>query len=192
MGVLKDGDISLSVAWDESGPAVVGTYTIANTGAARVLVFDRLYQTAQSGFRSIVPALAWRWLEPEGVYRVAKYVPNLPHGMRVESPDLPYARLLEPGASLTGAVWLPARLDQLRPYGEPPSYASVARISGLVLSLGYAEVDDMLVAKPMGAGEDLSFSVAFDWAITRQRLISSDMAKLALPMEMAPKPLPKR
>lgn len=186
MGVLKDGEISLSMAWDVSGPAVVGTYTIANSGAARVLVFDRLYQTAQSGFRSIVAELAWRWLEPEGVYRVAKYVPQVPHGVRVESPEVPYARILEPGASLTGTVWLPAKLDQLRPYGEPPAHAPVTRVSGLVFSLGYAEVDDKLVAKPVGPDDDPAYSVAFDWAITRQRLISSDLTKLDLPMGKAP------
>lgn len=192
MGVLKDGDVSLTVAWDDSGPAVLGSYTIANAGDARLLVFDRLYQSAVSGFRTIVPELAWRWLEPEGLYRVAKYVPQVPAGRKVEYQDVPYARVLEPATSLTGAVWLPAKLDQLRPYDEPPALPPVARISGLVFSLGYAEVDDKLVATLIGAEDDPAFSVLFSWAITRQRLISSEVAKLALPMEMAPKPLPKR
>lgn len=183
MSVFKDGDVSLTVVWEHSTSGLLGRYALANAGRARLLVFDRLYQTTVVGSRVVDPELAWRWLEPDGIYRVAKFVPQVPAGRKVESPEFPYARLLEPQSRLTGTVLLPARLDQLRPYDEPAALAAVAKISGIVLTLGFAEIDDQAKAHPIGDDKDPAYSLVFDWAMTRQRLISSDVTSLQIAMQ---------
>ena len=110
--MLNDGDIKVSVVWEASASGVVGRYQIGNAGQAQVYVFDRLYRTAVTGFRMVDPDYAWHWLEADGLFRVAKFVPQVPSGTKVESPEVAYARVLAAGAVLEGRVVLAGRLDQ--------------------------------------------------------------------------------
>lgn len=183
MGVLKDGDVSVSVTWEATEAWVLGRYRVTNAGKASLYLFDRLYQTAPSGARTVDADLAWRWLEADGVYRVAKFVPQVPVGWKVESPEVAYARALPVGGMLEGAVLLPGRLDQALPYGVAPPLAPVAKIKGIVLSFGFAEIDAAAEPVVLGKGEAQVLSLPFDWLITRQRMVSSEFAPLAVVMQ---------
>lgn len=183
MDVLKDGDISVSVSWEAFGSGVVGHYRLRNAGDAQVYVFDRLYRTAVSGFRTVDPDYAWHWLEAEGLFRVAKFVPQVPSGEKVESPEVAYARVLAAGAVLEGRVMLAARLDQDLPYGAPPPLAAVEAIRSIVFSVGYAEVDPQIETHEIKAGDEIVVSLPYGWLIGHQRIANTEPQALAVPMQ---------
>lgn len=184
MGEFKDGDVSLTVSWEPGKGWLLGRYQVANAGAARLVVFDRLYVTAPNGGRTVDPDLAWRWLDDGAVYRIAKIVTDVPKGRRVESPDLPYARLLEPGAVLAGQVVVPLPLDQALPYGQNPGLGPVDQVKALGLVIGYAVIDDQAEANAIDAGGEPVWSMPFGWAITRQRLVRAEDQPVSLPMRV--------
>ncbi|MDZ4309410.1 MAG: hypothetical protein U1A24_02460 [Cypionkella sp.] len=183
MGVVSDGDISVGVIWEVQDSGVVGRYQLRNAGAAEVYVFDRLYRTSVTGFRTVDPDYAWHWLEPDGVFRVAKFVPQVPAGKKVESPEVAYARVLAAGAVLEGRVLLPGRLDQDLPYGVTPPLAAVTAITSIVLSVGYAEVDPQVEATEIKAGDEVVLSLPYGWLIGQQRIVSAEPQALAVPMQ---------
>ena len=183
MGVLSDGDISVSVEWEASASGVVGRYAVRNAGRAQVYVFDRLYRTAVSGFRTVDPDYAWHWLEGEGLFRVAKFVPQVPSGVKVESPEVAYARVLAAGAVLEGRVLLPGRLDQDLPYGGAPPLAAVAEIKSIVFSVGYAEVDPQIEATKIKTADEVVLSLPYGWLIEQQRIVSAEPVALSVPMQ---------
>lgn len=183
MGVLKDGDVRLSVAWEVFDSGVVGHYLVRNAGDAQVYVFDRLYRTAPSGYRNVDPDYAWHWLEADGVFRVAKFVPQVPSGEKVESPEVAYARILAAGGVIEGRVLLAGQLDQDLPYGVTPPLAAVAAIKSIVFSVGYAEVDPQIEANKIKAGDDLVLSLPYGWLIKQQRIVSAEPQALAVPMQ---------
>lgn len=183
MGVLKDGDISVSVAWEAADSGVVGRYLVRNAGAAEVYVFDRLYRSAVTGFRTVDPDYAWHWLEADGVFRVAKFVPQVPSGTKVESPEVAYARVLAAGGVLEGRVLLAGRLDQDLPYGGAPPLAAVDKITSIVFSVGYAEVDPQLEVTEIKAGNEVALSLPYGWLIGQQRIVSAEPQALAVPMQ---------
>ena len=183
MGVLKDGDISVGVVWEAADSGVVGRYKVRNAGAAEVYVFDRLYRTAVTGFRTVDPDYAWHWLEGDGVFRVAKFVPQVPSGTKVESPEVAYARVLTAGGVLEGRVLLAGRLDQDLPYGAAPPLAVVDKITSIVFSVGYAEVDPQVDANEIKAGDEAVLSLPYGWLIGQQRIVSAEPQALAVPMQ---------
>lgn len=183
MGVVSDGDVSVSVVWEASESGVVGRYLVRNAGAAAVYVFDRLYRTSVTGFRTVDPDYAWHWLERDGVFRVAKFVPQVPSGEKVESPEVAYARLLAAGGVLEGRVLLPGRLDQNLPYEVAPPLAAIAEIKSIVFSVGYAAVNPQVVATEIKAGDEVVLSLPFSWLITQQRIVSAEPVALTVPMQ---------
>ena len=183
MNVLNDGDIRVSVVWEASASGVVGRYQIGNAGQAQVYVFDRLYRTAVTGFRMVDPDYAWHWLEADGLFRVAKFVPQVPSGTKVESPEVAYARVLAAGAVLEGRVLLAGRLDQDLPYGGAPPLAAVDAIRTIVFSVGYAEVDPQIEANPVKAGDEVVLSLPYGWLIGHQQIASTEPQALAVPMQ---------
>ncbi|MES2433402.1 MAG: hypothetical protein V4586_06195 [Pseudomonadota bacterium] len=183
MNVLSDGDISVSVEWEASASGLVGRYAVRNAGRAQVYVFDRLYRTAVTGFRTVDPDYAWHWLEAEGLFRVAKFVPQVPAGMKVESPEVAYARVLAAGGVLEGRVLLAGRLDQDLPYGGVPPLAAVAAITSIVFSVGYAEVDPQVEATEIKAGDEVVLSLPYGWLIGQQRIVSTQSHALTVPMQ---------
>lgn len=183
MGHYRDDDLKLVVEWTRHDQFLAGSYTIENVGDARILIFDRLYQTAPSGFRTVDPDLAYRWLERDGTYRVAKFVPAVPHGTKVESPEVPYARVLEPGGVLSGSVLFPVPLVQLLPYDAAADDLTQSQITGISLTLGIAEVDDALISTEIGKGELVTYSVRHAWVFSRQKLISTPVMAMNLPVQ---------
>ncbi|GLS87385.1 hypothetical protein GCM10010873_35450 [Cypionkella aquatica] len=181
--MAERSDVSVSVTWEAAPSGVVGLYRVQNGGKAAVYVFDRLYRTSVTGFRTVDPDYAWHWLEADGVFRVAKFVPQVPAGMKVESPEVAYARPLAAGGVLEGKVLLPGRLDQDLPYGGAPPMAAVANVQSIVFSLGYAALDPAVAANQIKAGDEIVWSLPFSWLIEHQRIISSEVFALQLPMQ---------
>ena len=127
MGVLKDGDISVRRGRGRSSNVRGGRALprCSNAGAAQVYVFDRLYRTSVTGFRTVDPDYAWHWLEADGRVPGGEVCAASAGGTKVESPEVAYARVLAAGAVLEGRVLLPGRLDQDLPYGVTPPLAAV-------------------------------------------------------------------
>lgn len=188
MGEFKDGDVTMTVDWVPGKGWLLAKYVITNAGEARLLVFDRLYVTAPDGVRTVDPDLAWRWLDSGGAYRIAKIVTDVPKGRRVEIPDLPYARFLEPGGVLDGQAVVPLPLDQLLPYRQLPALASIGAVESLRLTIGFAVVDSGARGNAIGVDDAQVWSMPLDWALPRQRLLHSEEQAVSLPMQTLTKP----
>ncbi|MFT4151351.1 MAG: hypothetical protein QM656_14220 [Paracoccaceae bacterium] len=181
-GEYREGDLGLETAWDQGEGRVRCRYRLVNGGGARLVVFDRLYHTASSGKRRIDEDQCWRWLEEGGLYRMAKTVPSVPGDMRVEMPEVPYARLLLPGAVLEGQAVAPVPLDQLLPYEQAPAHTA-REITRIVLTLGFAVADGAMEAREIEEG---ILSLRYGWAEPRQKVVSCVPVGADLPMSGAP------
>lgn len=178
---FRTGDVTMAVHWDQGEGWLRARYRLVNSGRVAVVVFDRLFHTDVSGKRKIDPDHCWRWLDQGGLYRMAKTVPSVPRHKRVESPEVPYARLLDPGAAIEGQAVVPVPLDQVLPYGQPPQVAG-DRIAGVQLTIGYAVVDAAMQARTL-EGDVLSLD--YGWAEPRQKLLGSAAAAVELPLSGA-------
>lgn len=182
MGEFKETDVGLAVTWTPGEGFLAGAYQVINTGDARLLVFDRVYTTNPTGQRTVLPDHAWRWQVADGGYVVAKVVPEIPAGTRVESPEVPYARILEPQSQLDGVVHLPLPLDQFLPYEDVSHPGQGGEVKRVSLWIGVAVMDAMVSGRPVKGEEAGVFSVPFDWARARQRILRSVPFEITLPM----------
>lgn len=181
MGENTEPAISLEVRWSAGDGHVTGAYRVENRSAARLMVFDRLYHTQRSGRRTVDPDFAWRRIGGDGVVSVEKLVPEIPRDIDVMAPELPYARVLDPGAVLEGRAVVPVPVTAALPY-TPQPLPPRDTVSGLVLRLGYAVADEALRATPVETGEDGVYSVHHAWAVPRQRLLESPVEAVELPL----------
>lgn len=177
---MAETEITLSVEWEVDEQWVMGEYTISNPGRDRILIFDRLYHEAKSGARSVDPDYAWRWVGRDDVIVAAKIIPELPRNIDVESPLLPYARLLDPQSEIEGRVVLPIPVNQDLPYTDPRFFTEEAR--GIRLMISYAVVDGEVPASRVKADEDGVFSVRANWAMPRARTLESKIKPMSLPV----------
>ncbi len=188
MSDFDESAVRLQIEWSPAKDHLSATYTVENKSPEALLVFDRLFRTARSGERTVVPDLAWRWLEADGRYIVAKYVAPIPEGMLLEAPELPYARLLPSGEHLTGQVLLPLPLDEHRPYADSPIAREISTIDRLEFWLGYAVAESDMQMRSIDAGDESVLSVDFGWAKPRQRLLRVTSADMELPVAASGKP----
>ncbi|MDD7973405.1 hypothetical protein [Roseinatronobacter alkalisoli] len=182
MSNFDESAVRLQIEWSLAEDHLAARYNVENRSSETLLVFDRLYRTARSGERSVVPDLAWRWLEADGRYIVAKYVPPIPEGMLLEAPELPYARLLPPGERLTGQVLLPVPLDEKWPYAESPVAPKTNTVDNLEFWLGYAWAESDMQMRRIKTDNETVFSVDFGWAKPRQSLLQVTTTGINLPM----------
>lgn len=177
--------VMLRVNWSILDDAIVGQYEFRNDGERRLLVFDRLYETDRSGKRMVQADLAYTTLDDDNVLVIDKLVAPLPEAFDVGSPELPYARLIEPGESLTGRA-IVARPVVLRPpYPQAHGAARAHAATAVKLRLGYAPVDEKAVPRGIATEDETVYSVRHAWAAPRQRIVESGPKKVDLRIEPA-------
>lgn len=154
-------------------------YRLGNPGPTPLLVFDRLYQTARSGARTVDPALAYVAIEDGRLVALKAFVPP-PPDIDVEMPDVPYARLLAPGGSLAGTagVWLPAR--PFLPHARVEAHGGTAH--GVELRIGYAAVPGELPGREIAADGEVVISVRPGFAAERQQIAAAVFAGVSVPL----------
>lgn len=177
--------VTLRVNWSLLDEAIVGQYELRNDGEGRLLVFDRLYETARSGKRMVQADLAYTTLDDDNVLVIDKLVAPLPEAFDIESPEMPYARLVEPGESLAGRAVV-ARPVMLRPPYPQTRDAGRARMATAVkLRLGYAPVDEKAAPRGIATEDETVYSVRHAWAAPRQRIVESGPKRVDLRIEPA-------
>lgn len=175
--------VTLRVNWSILDEAIVGQYEIRNDGEERLLVFDRLYETERSGERMVRADLAYTTLDDDSVLLIDKFVAALPEAFDIESPELPYARPVEPGESLAGRAVV-ARPVMLRPpYPQAHDTGRAQMATAVKLRLGYAPIDEKAVPRGIATEDETVYAVRHAWAAPRQRIVESQPKRVDLRIE---------
>jgi hypothetical protein len=127
-------------------------YTLTNDRRQAIYVFDVLYRTDRSGNRIIDHSLAYVMLDNEGGVVIGKFLAEIPRGMKVESPEIPYLVKLAPGQTVHRRIRIPLPAETYDPYSDQAVAINVAQIQraqlriGIIDSLAFA--DDEAVIDP--------------------------------------------
>ena len=122
----------------EAGPGgVTIAYSLTNTGAAPILVFDRMWD---SQAQALDPN--WAYVEiRSGRALVKRMMENPPPGLHVSEPKVPYGREIAPGAKAEGVITLSAPLTERGAYDSfthrSKQFADT-RVTAIGFALGYA------------------------------------------------------
>lgn len=122
----------------EAGPGgVTITYSLTNTSAAPILVFDRMWD---SQTQALDPN--WAYVEiRSGRALVKRMMENPPQGLHVSEPKVPYGREVAPGAKADGVITLPAPLTERGAYDNfthRSKQFAPTRVTAVGFALGYA------------------------------------------------------
>ena len=172
--------VILTQDWVQAEDHLIAAYAVENRTAGSIVVFDRLFLTLPTGQRVVEPDRAYVTVTSESVLRVEKVLAPLPLDRDVESPEVPYVRVLAPGAKLEGRAVVMIPILTLPPYGRPATGAASERARTAVFRIGYAVVDDAASAVPIGAPDDGVWSVPFAWATTRQQMLQGPLIEIDL------------
>jgi len=182
MDGFDEAQLQLEIAVQPGEGFVLAEYRLSNRGSHPVVVFDRVFATDRTGRRTVDPDLCWRWVDAEGGYVMAKIMPSVPRGMRVEAMEIPYARGLGAGGVLEGRMLAPLPLDQSLPYGQVAPVPSVSEVSGVRVLLGYGVVDPEFAFVEIATPEGPVLSVRSPWAQTRHRVLRAPLVAAKLPV----------
>jgi len=172
--------VILTQDWVQAEDHLTAVYAVENRTAGNIVVFDRLFLTLPNGQRMVDPDRAYITVTSEYVLRVEKVLAPLPPDRDVESPEVPYVRVLRPGAKLEGRAVVLVPILTLPPYGKPATGAASDRARTAVFRIGYAVVDDAALAVPIGAPDDGVWSVPHAWANTRQQILQGPLIEVDL------------
>ena len=168
---MTENDVILSMEWQPKKGHVIATYTMENRSAHAVMVFDRLFVTRPDGGRIVDPDRAYITVMADGMMLVDKLVPALPADSDVESPEVPYARLVAPGGRLEGQALVGTPVLTNPPYGQPATGALAPSVKNAVFRIGYAYVTDTMIAVPARGSDDEIWSLRHNWASINQRVL---------------------
>ena len=155
-------------------------YEVRNTLSQPIYVFDRLYDMQA---KKLSPD--WSYIAIEGQKAiVSRQVWSLPQGLRHDSPEVPYGRLLAPNASLTGKFSLSLPLVERDPYyglvhaGAKPAQSDV---SSLVLRFGWGLASELRAGSPVELEGEKLVLFPFQEALAKQHLAESEAVQVRIP-----------
>jgi hypothetical protein len=148
-------------------------YEVTNNLAVPIYVFDQLYD-----MKSEKLAENWSYIEVMGTRVVlSRQIAQLPTGLHHENPEVPYARVLNPGGKLTTVFTRPLPLAETDPYfhirnrNRPPQTYQPG--DDLVFRLGWAVAADLHGGVPVEINGAKLVLFPYEEAIGKQRLINS-------------------
>ena len=176
-GGMNGADARLEVQWSQEAGALMLRYRVANPGAGRLVVFDRVALRDEAGRRVPDPTSAWVTFAPEGGAVVDKLVPDIPDSIDVMSPEMPYARLLRAGEVLEGRAVLRLPLQERTPYGLHGA-APGTQTAWVQARIGLAALPDRWDGEPQGKEVQLPWGepawlMRHAWARMNQRVLVS-------------------
>ena len=132
-----NGEAALETKIEAGATGVSVRYSLTNTGAEPILVFDRMWDNEKGALDP-----NWAYVEIRGSRALVKrLMENPPAGLRVSEPKVPYGREIAPGAKAEGAVTLPAPLTERGAYDaftHTSRQFADARVTAVGFALGYA------------------------------------------------------
>ena len=176
-GGMSGAGARLEVQWSQEAGALMLRYRLANAGAGRLVVFDRVALRDEAGRRVADPLSAWVTFAPEGGAVVDKLVPQIPDSIDVMNPEMPYARLVRAGEVLEGRAVLRLPLQERTPYGLRGA-APGARTEWVQARIGFAALPDHWDGEPQGKELQLPWGEAawlmrHAWASVNQQVLVS-------------------
>ncbi len=181
--IREDQTLNLTAQWNKTDDALKITYRLQNQRSNRVLCFTYLYREKPSGERVIDPTCAFVNVDQNGHLRVDVLVPELPEDMDVESPVVPYAEIVEPGAETSRLLVLPLPLKENDPYayGPPPTLPRESKTAEL--RVGYMECpEDDVPGKEIDFEGKTVYSVRAAVAFQRQKIVTTSPVSVAVPI----------
>lgn len=137
---------------------LVFPYEVTNAGPVPLLVMDA-WPRQEEGRWSADPQVAQVILRADGVAVVGKYIPSVPHAMRIPVPVLPLCTVLKPTETLKRELRIPLPLAEQSPYLPElrlSGYA-VQELRGLIFAIGWWPVTQAgIAAGPAGYAPELS------------------------------------
>ncbi len=180
---MSDSDVILTMEWQPKEGHVIAAYVVENRSAHPVMVFDRLFLTRPDGGRIVDADRAYVSVMADGMLLVDKLVPALPADRDVESPEVPYARLVPPGGRVQGQAVVSTPVLTTPAYGKIATGAHADRVKTAVFRIAFAYVTDTMIAVPAKGSDDEIWSLRHNWASTNQRVLQGPI--LTMDMEIA-------
>lgn len=119
------------------------SYQVTNTEATDIYVADLLYRPAAGDSLSADPRVAYVMPQADGTLFTGKLIMGIPDGMKVESPDLPYFRRLQPGQTLSGEIVLANPAEAFHPYDSYRLGDTPQPVQRIVLQIGIIRGSDL-------------------------------------------------
>ena len=180
---IAANDIELRWSPALTGERLVVAYEIENRSQEDVYVFDAMFELKQGP--RLNPSLAYTLIEGE-LLTLFRGVPRIPAGMQVEAPELPFARLLAAGATLSSTIDTTVPLPFNHPY-QPHDHRDVRSIEGLRLRIGYARADDLIPPPEIRVIDGAKlYRVGYRAAVDVQRFLQTQPAAMAMRVVITP------
>jgi hypothetical protein len=160
-------------------------YELTNQLNFPIYVFDRLYDMSAE---KLAPNWAYVDLSSNRIV-VCRQVWAVPAGLHHENPEVPYARVVAPGAKIKGLFPIHLPVAESDPYAHIRNRDGVPRVAhagdDIVFRLGWAPVREVHGGSQVELEGEQLVLFPYPEAIQKQRLATSLPAKLPLPAAAA-------
>jgi hypothetical protein len=153
-------------------------YFVTNLLDSPIYIFDRLYDAKKSGLSQ-----DWAYVSfQNGIASICRQVWPLPPGLHHDSPEVPYARLLAPGAKANAQFVLDLPLGERDPYygmRHADSKTNQVKLSSIVLRIGWARLADLRGGSTVELNGEELVLFPYSEAIAKQKFTDSSPARLS-------------
>ena len=147
------------------------SYEVQNRSGQDIYVVDAMFRPTAAG-PVLEPNLAYTVLEDD-VLTLFRGIVRIPRGKQVEAPDLPLARLVAAGSSVTGTIEAPLPLAFHDPYAWPKK-GEMRTAHKLRLRIGWLAAKDLdpAPAQRVVQGTEL-YSLRYFSAVDKQHFVET-------------------
>ena len=149
-------------------------YTVVNTAGHKIYLFNRLFITDMKGQRTLDPNRVYAEINGTTLH-LAKQLVEIPPGMLVEYPVVPYLNRLDPGESFKETLTLALPIRENQPYMSVPFGATEREVmcDELVFTIGYFVAREPDWVREVEVGDETALSTDYGYAIQTHRTASS-------------------
>jgi len=173
----------VSVASGEASVSMTGTaaieggqllvrYQVTNTGTVSVYLRDVMPGYGAAGM-VVNPSSAYAFHEAPDGLRLVRAELQIPEELDVAKKEVPFARMLAPGARLEGRIALDAPVREASPFYPPPAQWHDVPCRRVRLVIGWIEAKEGLTAQPRKVGDVEVLALKGGWAPPLQRLVET-------------------
>jgi hypothetical protein len=154
-------------------------YELRNSLRQPIYVFDRLYDLRA---KTLSPDWAYVTIEDQKAL-VSRQVWPLPQGLRHDSPETPYGRLVAPDSSVTGKFSLALPLIERDPYysllhaNAKPSQVGIASV---VLRMGWGIASELRAGSPVDLEGQKLVLFPYHEALSKQHFADSQTVSVKI------------
>jgi hypothetical protein len=130
--VAEAGDVTLrDVKIEQVGDKLNIAYTVENRSSDQIQLFNQLFRWG-SFLHTVDANLAYTSLK-DGTLEIRKAIAAIPHGVRVEAPEVPFLTILPPGDRYREQFTLSVPVRGMQPYRQPKVGSDQSRDVQLVV-----------------------------------------------------------